>query len=87
MSTQATILEAKSTGEQFWNVPRIDERLLQVVRGVSADAVGDLADCLMHSAEVMLNNEVSEPDADRAFAISFLISAARACYRAIGVRS
>ena len=85
MSTPATVLEAKSTGKQFWNVPRIDERLLQIVPGASADAVGDLADCLMHCAERMLVDEVSEPDADRAFAIRFIVTAARACYRSIGV--
>jgi len=85
MSMPATILTGKSTSRQFWDVPRINERLLQVVPGMPSDVVGDLADCLMHSVEAMLVDEVNEPDADRAFAIRFMVTAARACYQSIGV--
>lgn len=85
MSMPTTILNGRSTVQGFWNVPRIDACLLQVIPGVPSDAVGDLADCLMHCIETMLVDEVNEPDADRAFAIRFMVTAARACYQSVGV--
>lgn len=75
-----------STGKSFWNVPRIGADLLQVMPGVPTDAIVDLADNLMHCVEVMLAEEVREPDADRAFVMEFLVKAARACYQSIGAK-